>query len=320
MFRFGREVVTTMSCVSMKVMRLFEGMCLLLFFATGRAMPQSPPVQQLINELPLCSVLRSELQRGVHGEGIKQPYMDKMGELGVQRAMIEVRAVRRRNRPQGMQVVRRLFYRRFDGPDAQISDEGVLNAIGVSGLEADLDRIARNRVSTAPIVKAGDWPVRSKRLVSFVEFFADPWMPEQPALLFALSGSAATTTSAVVESDAPGTRALLKSNKFSKKELDRSLFDAVLSRYDNSTVIKLLMDAGADANARNEEGTTPLMNAVARPCNLRPLLDGGANLYARDKWGKTALDHARETKATVAEHLLEEAGANTRSDNTPLDR
>jgi hypothetical protein len=244
--------------------------------------------------------------------------MDKMGELGVQRAMIEVRAVRRRNRPQDMQVVRRLFYRRFDGPDAQISDADALNAIGVSGLEADLDRIAQDRVSNAPIAKTGDSPFRSKRLVSFVEFFADPWMPEQPVFFLAL-GSAAAITGAVDESDASGTRALLKSNRFSNKELDRSLFDAVLSRYDNSTVIKLLLDAGADANAHAKDGTTPLMIAVGRPCNLRPLLDGGANLYARDKWGKTALDHACETKAIVAVHLLEEAGANTR-DNTTLGR
>jgi len=51
------------------------------------------------------------------------------------------------------------------------------------------------------------------------------------------------------------------------------------------------------------------MVAVARPCNIMPLLDGGADRNARDKYGRTAVEIARQQKANVAVQLLEQAGA-----------
>lgn len=111
----------------------------------------------------------------------------------------------------------------------------------------------------------------------------------------------------MIPGDAIGTQALLNSHKFSKKELNRALFGAVLSSYDNTAVIRLLLVAGADVNARTKDGTTPLMNAVAHPCNLRPLLDSGADLRARDKWGRDALQLARRAKDPTAMRLLEYA-------------
>ena len=59
--------------------------------------------------------------------------------------------------------------------------------------------------------------------------------------------------------DASETQVALESHKFSKRELDRALFDAVLGRYDNSTVIKLLLDAGADVNARGQDDIPPFL-------------------------------------------------------------
>src|SRR5207248_5706399 len=98
-----------------------------------------------------------------------------------------------------------------------------------------------------------------------------------------------------------------RSRKFTKKELNRALFDAVLSRYDNGAIIKLLLDAGADVNAQTPDGTTPLMNALSTPCNILALLRRGADLHARDKWGRTALQIARERKQAAAIRVLEAA-------------
>jgi ankyrin repeat protein len=91
--------------------------------------------------------------------------------------------------------------------------------------------------------------------------------------------------------------------------LTLALFEAVLSRYDNSTVINLLLDSGADVNARAPDDSTPLIVAVAHPCNLRPLLDRGADVNAHDRWGKTALQLAREQNNAAAVRLLEGAAA-----------
>jgi hypothetical protein len=121
------------------------------------------------------------------------------------------------------------------------------------------------------------------------------------------TGQPEPLTETVLLGDSLGTQALLNSHKFSKKELNRALFGAVLSSYDNSAVIKLLLDAGADVNARTTDGTTPLFNAVAHPCNLRPLLDSGADLGARDKWGQDALQLARHATNPAAMRILEDA-------------
>src|SRR5713226_208184 len=96
----------------------------LLLIGARPNMSQLPPAGQLVNELPPCSVLREELERGVHGDGVDKPYMARMRAQGVRRALVEVRAVFRRNQAESAHVVRRLYFRQFDGADAQISDGG----------------------------------------------------------------------------------------------------------------------------------------------------------------------------------------------------
>ena len=60
--------------------------------------------------------------------------------------------------------------------------------------------------------------------------------------------------------------------------------------------VRTLIDAGADVNARNEDGTTPLMNAAWFGCHdsLKELLRRGADSSARDAKGRSARDLASE--------------------------
>jgi hypothetical protein len=280
----------------------------LFIVITQFTVAQSPPTaQRITTELPRCSVLNAELQEHSPSHTVDQPYMALMRRHGVQRALLLIHADLHKGTANNIRVHGRLYFRSLDGPNTQIEDQVTLQDIESSGLGAELDRIACNRASTAPFLRAADMRLRAAHTVfSAVDLFADLSLPEQKLMLLPM-GHPTLLTEAVIHGDALRTQELLGSQKFSKKQLDRALFDAALSRYDNTTVIQLLLRAGADVNARTSDGTTPLVNAVGHPCNLLPLLAGGADLNARDKWGRDALRVAREVKESTAVRLLEEA-------------
>ena len=80
----------------------------------------------------------------------------------------------------------------------------------------------------------------------------------------------------------------------------------------NPEVLRTLIGAGADVNAKNKDGLTPLMLAAGNNPNpevLKALLEAGADAKAKNNEGKTAFDYARmneKLKDTEALRLLEE--------------
>ena len=70
-------------------------------------------------------------------------------------------------------------------------------------------------------------------------------------------------------------------------------------------VISLLLDHGADMNVNNNNGWTPLHNAV------RLLIGGGADIDAEDHSGSTALHYAALNQSHDIARLLIKRGANT---------
>ncbi len=95
---------------------------------------------------------------------------------------------------------------------------------------------------------------------------------------------------------------------------------------ENPDVAALLVAAGADVNAEDEEGLRALHYAAANenPDVADLLLDAGATLDAQDGGGRTALHIAAENPNPSVAQLLLEAGADAdmddRSGRTPLDR
>ncbi len=289
-----------------------------IFLIGAQFSPSQSPTQvrELIDRLPRCSVLRTELEHGHHGDGVSHPYVARMQESGVERALFELQAVLHKGRPADIQITRRLYFRKFDAPNSQVSDNAEL-AMLATRLQAELDEIVLSRVSKASIFRGfREFPRlpnfrRSKRVESSVEFLASPWLEEHEVSWFRSEKSLDPLTEAVLRSDATETRILLESHRFSMSEIKGALFLAASNRYDNSAVITLLIQAGADPNSRTSDGTTPLMFAVGHPCNIPPLLEGGADPSLQDKWGRTALGIANwpRNKNTVAISLLQEAGA-----------
>lgn len=92
-----------------------------------------------------------------------------------------------------------------------------------------------------------------------------------------------------------------------------------------STIIKALIDAGADVNAKDTYGDTPLSSACiwgASPDEIRMLIKAGADLEAKGENGETPLMRAAFYSDLVVTRTFLEAGADVNArDNagwTPL--
>ena len=87
--------------------------------------------------------------------------------------------------------------------------------------------------------------------------------------------------------------------KFLKEHLDQPSLGARDRRgatllmhaaaFGNVEILKLLLDAGADVNARNDFDATALLWGARDPEKARLLIEHGANVNARSKQGRTPL-------------------------------
>ena len=88
-----------------------------------------------------------------------------------------------------------------------------------------------------------------------------------------------------------------------------ALFRAVIEG--NTEMVRSLLSApGADVNARNDRGATPLLEAARYGHNdiARVLIAAGANVNAKDNDGKTALMLAIQGNHDEVVRVLKQAG------------
>lgn len=288
--------------------------------ATPRS-EHSPQVAPLIEMLPECSSLRERLRREKFGEGTGNPYVRTMFERGVQRAYFELEGVWRHGHADRIRIVRRLYYKQLDGPDAQITDAATLNEIAKTGLQATLDEAAEAKARTAVlhagidswagfgVINQWKWQLAGSKIYGAIEFFANPWVPPHLPNWVGPYGDENELSHAARVGDVIDLAKLLNTHKYAQPELNIALNEAASSAWNNNTAMELLMKAGADVNARFGDQWTPLMLAMNSPCNVAVLLSHGARLDDRNASGQTALDLARQRHDTVAVRLLEIAEA-----------
>jgi len=281
---------------------------------------RQPPaeVMELIAKLPDCSRLREQLQQGRFGDGTSKPYMQTMGDRGVQRAFFEVQGIWRGGRTEDIQIVRRLYYGKLDGPDVQITDVATLNEIEKSGLGATLEKAVLSRIKDARLFAGIDqwagvgiigywrWRLRGGHVYGDVDLFASPWVDRSVPDFVSPYKPGDDFTHAAHIGDVIALSKLLSTRKYSQPDLNRALNSAVMSLWDNTTAINMLLKAGADVNARFVDGTTPLMLTYECSCNISVLLANGARIEDRNRWGQTASDLARQRHDAFALRLLED--------------
>jgi hypothetical protein len=91
--------------------------------------------------------------------------------------------------------------------------------------------------------------------------------------------------------------------------VDRNLMEAVKKGY--PPIVQAFLAKGANVNAADGDGGTPLIWAVARgqPETVRLLLESGADANAADAEGMTALKLAERKKLPEIAEILVAAGA-----------
>jgi ankyrin repeat protein len=72
-------------------------------------------------------------------------------------------------------------------------------------------------------------------------------------------------------------------------------------------IVGMLANAGADVNARGNQGQTPIFAAENMPEAIKPLLAAGAELEARDRYGNTPLIRYAFMEPMVKELLADGA-------------
>ena len=94
-------------------------------------------------------------------------------------------------------------------------------------------------------------------------------------------------------------------------EADRALLDA--AETENIAAVKQHLDTGADVNAKNDTGTTPLHTAAifGRKEVVELLIAKGADVNAKTKYGETPLDWAILSNHSETTDLLRKHGGKT---------
>lgn len=280
--------------------------CLLLNACARRQAPRQPDeaaqqnLRQLATTLPSGTLFRNLLDRGWHGDGIHESWMDDMRKLQVKGAMFEVHG--RRLGFLGFLhpwIGRRMYFSSYAGPGAQIADPTVLQRIRDSGLEHRLETVALRRANGT--VHVLDNPKFScTRCFSQIYLVDDEWLDWDYLTLTEYAPTVTPLQEAAIVGDQIETETLLEQKKVGQDDLNAALFAAMASSWDNTGVTKLLLKHGANVNARRSDGSTPLIVAASQnDINaVRVLLEARADANLKNEDKETALSIAECTSCS----------------------
>jgi len=203
-----------------------------------------------------------------------------------------------------------MYFDEYDGPRTRIIERERLEEIRSSGLEATLDQAALDRMGRSRPLYIDKQPrLKGKRVYGYVELYDDPWLFETPVSPAPEDKRPSLLEQAAVIGDSLQVGDILRRKTFSEGDLNRALWLAIYAYRDNTDVIELLLDNGANANARGADGVTPLMAAIQRPAHVEVLLKKGARVRDRDRYGRDALELAQRAGDRDSVELLRNAAS-----------
>jgi ankyrin repeat protein len=238
--------------------------------------------------------------------------MDEMRREGVKRAEVEIKLTWFL-RPWFLRVVRVEYFAGYESPDSQITDPSRLKQFQAVGLEDKLKQVALKRglhgtwFESPPVQHPSKWWLVPAGIV--INLLDDEWLPIFPPFYWNLDPSWTPLVDAVAMDDRVGVEKLLAHGKLDMGDLGTALSWAVAGN--DSTMVRELLNAGARVNSQDKHGYTALMGAVnnRKIPNLKILLDAGADVNARaPDTGDTALLLAlypRQDATEIVRCLLE---------------
>lgn len=284
----------------------------------------TPAVQKHLKEfkesLPLDSGLRYGLEHGAHGDGIHHVWMDEMREMGIKRALVETEFVWHK-KPVDVTATYFVYFSTYYSDCGQIADPQRLSEVRSSGLEAELSEEAIRRTLRAHWFRTGP-PHRNKRGFYVANLLDDEWLPPfPPESLVLMPKTADSLEEAAGMYDVAAVTALLHSGVTAEK---RDGLVWALTGAPSPCLLKTLFRAGADPNMRDRYGSPLLTEEIRRDNleNVKVLVEAGADVNAKDARGFTPLSTAEGIQERLKEahtpdlpamsdiiHLLKAAGA-----------
>lgn len=264
----------------------------------------SEHIRQLIQILPPNSQMRMLLQEGLHGDGVRHPWMDEMKRLGIKRALVLVDFAWR-GHATDMRPDRILYFDKYDADCSQITDVKRLEEIAGSGIGQELETFVEEKTSNRRWFYVDKKP-HAKRGTSWMELFDDEWLPHGGPEFWPSPPPWPPLGIAITLGDEFSVASTLSSGKVTSEDLNGALMEASGEK-DDSCIIKPLLRAGADVNKRNEDGLTPLMYAAGagNTHNVIELLAAGANKSSTSVLGETALSRAQKGRYSEIIQLLQ---------------
>jgi hypothetical protein len=250
-------------------------------------------IRRLIDSMPIDDALRLSFEEGNRGDGVHYSWRDLMHSEGVRRALIVI-TFDWQDRPANLKAARTLYYSKYDGDCAQITDPPRLESIRSSGLQQQLIEFAMKRTTEMRWVTI-DNPRPHSRGITKIYALDDEWLPSPATNFVDPDADSGLLFPIGFFDDEPAVAQFASSKSKTQAQLNAALFEAVNST-DDSCVIKALIAAGSNVNPHNKYGTTPLSIAAAdgKLNDVRSLLEAGADPNVRDSDGKTLLWNAEQ--------------------------